>query len=225
MNTSVLVGIGQRYHVIVEAKPNSTENPLPQDGNYWISTWRAECFRFPSASKDYERSGILRYGSSDALPTTKPWKGNALNCSDETYTSLKPVVPWNVPQVPANDPLGRVGENLTVQRQPGQGKIFPLASFSMGGDDFAPLQIEYGNPTFLKLKYTGEWNPLWVVFPENYTNTDWVSLPRLRRRSMWQECCTYFLVGSTAPQADNGSGVYGPQRLERDDYRCTPGKH
>jgi len=75
---------------------------------------------------------------------------------------------------PANDPTGGVGENFTVQFKNGQSTIFPLAKFSMGADDFDPLQIDYGNPIFLKLNYTGKWNPLWVVIPENYKSTDWV---------------------------------------------------
>lgn len=177
-NTSVLVGIGQRYHVIVEAN-----DPLHRDGNYWIRTWRANCFHFPNGSLGYEKTGILRYHQSDALPTTQPWNGVSLRCSDETYTSLKPIVPWTVGP-PANDPSGGVGENLTVQFQANQNTIFPLAKFSIGGDDFNPLRIDYGNPTFLHLNYTGKWNPLWVVFPESYTEKDWVSFKLRVQRSM-----------------------------------------
>ena len=196
-NTSVLVGIGQRYHVIVIADPRSNGNPLPHHGNYWIRTYRANCFNFPQGSPGYEKTGILRYGSSQALPTTNEWKGIALKCSDETYTSLKPILPWTVGKA-ANDPSGKVGENLTVQFKQGQNTIFPLAKFSMGGDDFNPLQIDYGNPTFLKLNYTGKWNPLWVVFPENYTSTDWVSSKLLGRQSM-RQYLQLFLICSIAP--------------------------
>ena len=175
MNTSVLIGIGQRYHVIVTANPQSNGDPVPQDGNFWIRTWRSACFLpIIKTPPGYEKSGILRYGNSQALPTSTPWKGVSLNCSDETYTSLKPIVPWTV-GTPANDPSGQIGENLTVQLKGGQSTIFPLALFSMGGDDFNPLQIDYGDPTFLNLNYTGKWDPLWVVFPESYKDTDWVS--------------------------------------------------
>ena len=169
-NTSVLVGIGQRYHVIVTADPDAPSN----DGNYWIRTWRANCFVFPAGSPGYEKTGILRYGDSKALPTTKPWNNVSLACSDETYESLHPIRPWTVGK-PSNDPSGSIGENLTVQFKPNQGSIFPLARFSMGGDDFNPMRITWGNPTFLNLNFTGKWNPLWVVFPESYTEKDWVS--------------------------------------------------
>ena len=174
MNTSVLIGIGQRYHVIVTADPSYSESPLPKDGNYWIRTWGANCFGFPAGSPGYETTGILRYGSSLATPTTTAWQGISLNCSDETYTSLEPIVPWTVGK-PVNDPSAHIGENLTVIADLSP-TIFPLARLSLGGDNFNPLRIDYGDPTFLHLNYTGKWDPLWVVFPEDYESTDWVSL-------------------------------------------------
>jgi hypothetical protein len=180
-NTSVLVGIGQRYHVIVEAIPVSNgSGPPPTDDTYWIRTWKADCFRFnnsaipPLVSPGYEKTGILRYGNSQDIPRSTNWplkKNVSLDCSDETYSSLKPILPWKVGN-PANDPLNT---NLTVQIKFKQNTIFPLALFSIDGDDFNPLQIEYDNPIFLKLNYTGKWDPLWCVIPENYTSTDWVS--------------------------------------------------
>ena len=155
----MLVGIGQRYHVIVTAAPRFNGYPLPEDGNYWIRTWRADCFNFPTGSPDYEKTGILRYGRSQALPTTNKWKGIALDCSDETYTSLKPFLPWTVGKA-ANDPYGKVGENLTVQFKGDQGTIFPLAKFSMGGDDFNPLRIELRKPDVLESKLHRKMAPL-----------------------------------------------------------------
>lgn len=171
-NTSVLVGIGQRYHVIVEA--NATHPS--EDGNYWIRTWKANCFNFDQskASPGYETTGILRYNSSSqALPTTSAWENVSLACSDETYTSLVPILPWTVGPA-ANDKSGQVGQNFSVlaHKTP---TIYPLAVFSIGGVDFNPLKIDYSNPTFLNLNYTGKWNPLWVIFSENYTDKDWVS--------------------------------------------------
>jgi hypothetical protein len=168
-NTSVLIGIGQRYHVIVEADPLSNST----DENFWIRTWLANCFRFnqSQASLGYERTGILRYGSSEASPNTNPWEDVSLSCSDETYTSLIPILPWTVGS-PSNNRSG-IGQDFTVQGQSAP-TYFPLAFFSLGGDQ-NPLKIDWGNPTFLNLNNPGQWNPLWVVFPENYTSTDWVS--------------------------------------------------
>jgi FtsP/CotA-like multicopper oxidase with cupredoxin domain len=177
-NTSVLVGIGQRYHVIVEAnpQPNQDGDP-PEENNFWIRTWKADCFQFNQgkASPGYERAGILRYSEGSRPPKSTPWANVALRCSDETYDSLKPILPWTVGP-PSNVPDGKTfGEAFTVQGKfPGATTYFPFAHFSMGGDDFHPQRISFGDPTILNLNNTEIWNPLWVVFPENYTSEDWV---------------------------------------------------
>lgn len=75
---------------------------------------------------------------------------------------------------------------MTVQIGSGRA-IYPLAFASVGGEDFNPQYVDYGNPTFLNLNNTGKWNPLWVVFPENYTSTDWV------RFSSTCDCCIHSL--------------------------------
>jgi hypothetical protein len=179
--TSVLVGIGQRSHVIVTAKPQSNET------NFWIRTWKANCFRFnqTQASPHYEQTGILRYNSSSqALPSSTAWSDVSLACSDEPYSSLVPVLPWTVGK-PANGPSGTVGENFTVEG--GNATTFyPLAFFSMGSDQHNPLRVDYGNPTFLNLNNSGPWNPLWVVFPEDHTSKDWVS-PQFQCRQLIRE--------------------------------------
>lgn len=174
--TSVLVAVGQRYHVIVEAKPQYNGTKLPDDGNYWIRTAEAKCAFF-SVGRDpgYDQAGILRYNpQSTAFPETKNWTNIDTTCTDEDYANLVPVVPWNV-SAPVNN--GGKGESLFVTHPKDPPAIFPLASWSLGGDgkDFVPLEIDYGNPTFLNLNYSGKWNPNWVVYPENYTNTSWVS--------------------------------------------------
>lgn len=54
-NTSVLIGIGQRYHIIVEADPVAdVSNPLPKDGNFWIRTWVADDCGTKPGSTGYE---------------------------------------------------------------------------------------------------------------------------------------------------------------------------
>lgn len=177
--TSVLVGIGQRYHVILEAS-----DPVPGQHEYWINTWRATCFQFPNGSAHYETTGVLRYDDSPApvdIPYS-PWPINNFDCSDEDSSNLQPVVPWPTIPAPANDPQGHIGENLTVQFQ-NNPNIFPLAKFSMAGDEFNPLQINYGDPTFLHLNYTGAWPPLWVVYPENYTDDSFVSFQFLENQT------------------------------------------
>ena len=186
-NTSVLVGIGQRYHVIVEAKPQPNQDGHPpKEDNFWIRTWKANCFQFDQskASKGYERAGILRYNENtpheNSLdPTSTSWAlgvNISLRCSDETYENLVPILPWTVGP-PANVPDGKTfGEAFTVQGKfPAATTFFPFAHFSMGGDHFHPQRISFGDPTILNLNNTQDWNPLWVVFPENYKSEDWVS--------------------------------------------------
>ena len=93
-NTTLLIGIGQRYHVVVEA------DPVREDGNYWIRTWVANGCGRPGQGDHYERTGILRYDNdSTSDPKSNPWTDAvSFACSDETYTSLKPKLPWFVGQ-------------------------------------------------------------------------------------------------------------------------------
>lgn len=182
---SVRVGIGQRYHIIVNAT-----DPLSTGESYWIRTYKADCFRFNNSDlrthiDGYERSGIVQYSNSTAPPSTTQ-KPPDFTCADEPYESLSPILHWNVSKTPRNDNYGSIGENMTVQIG-GGGTIYPLAFASVGGEDFNPLVVDYGNPTFLNLNNTGKWNPLWVVFPENYTSADWVSL------SSANDCCVHAL--------------------------------
>lgn len=51
------------------------------------------------------------------------------------------------------------------------------AGFSIGGPNFNPLRINYSTPLILNLTWKGEWYKEWVVYPENYTSSDWVCYP------------------------------------------------
>lgn len=165
------------------------------NGNYWIRTWKASCFGFPGQypiRDGYERTGIVRYGDSKRDPRTEAWPRSkvSLACSDETYTSLKPIFKWNInwtsDSAPANDKVNKIGEVFDVQGFNRQPNLFPLASFALGrsGGGYVPMQIDYSNPTFFKLNYTGSWNPPAVIIPENYSSTDRVSFESERRK-----CC------------------------------------
>ncbi|KAK0651136.1 multicopper oxidase-domain-containing protein [Cercophora newfieldiana] len=186
MNTSVLIGIGQRYNVIVEADPKaSAAQPLDSNGNYWIRTWTADnCGPgVRNKSKTYMQTGILRYNNaSTAKPQTSAWKDISLACSDEAYTSLRPVLPWTV-----GDPITNKGnpQQMSVVFGPSGGQSLPdfpqafIAFRNVTGDvlQFTPLQINFSDPIFLNLDNTQPWNPLWQVYPEGRTNqTDWVWL-------------------------------------------------
>jgi hypothetical protein len=177
--TSVLIGIGQRYHVIVEAKPVPDDGQkIPEDRNFWIRTHIANC-RDEAYRDGYELSGILRYNkSSKANPTTKQWNCISLACSDEPYESLKPIVPWVVGS-PAN---GNGGEEQNVRFKKGSKKSpYPLARFALQPPNadlnaFNPLRINYSNPTFLNLDNKQGWIQELAITAENYTDSDWVSI-------------------------------------------------
>lgn len=178
-NTSVLIGIGQRYRVIVEARPDSDadgSNPVPEDGNFWIRTWGAEgCSQEEDAQPGYERTGILRYDdASTSDPTSQPWPDVAKACSDETYTSLVPKRPWYVGPAANTDD----GERFSVETNFAGTGPFPLARFSLGPETssgFTPLQINYSHPIIQELdNFSGSWPQQWVVIPENFNSSSWV---------------------------------------------------
>lgn len=185
--TSILIAIGQRYHVIVEATPvvNSSDpsaNPLPADGNYWIRTWVADdcglISKYIGDWENYMKTGILRYdNTSTADPSTEAWHVS-LECSDTAFNDLiEPVVPWKVGD-PSN---GEIGEQFNIDDLTGAGP-YATSFFSFERPDskeVTPFQTAYGNPTFLNLDNVGdEWPSGWVVVPENYTEEDWVSTLR-----------------------------------------------
>lgn len=90
---SVLIGIGQRYHVIVEAKPSNDLIPV-EDQNYWIRTVGAVGCSI--VQQPNPTIGIIRYNAgSTKTPTSKAFRFDTA-CSDEPLESLVPVVPWTV---------------------------------------------------------------------------------------------------------------------------------
>lgn len=88
--TSLFIGIGQRYEIVVTAKPKKQS----ADGNYWIRTRIADnCGTVTQAD---ERTAIVRYNaSSTATPTTHK-QHHRTACEDEPVESLQPILSWNV---------------------------------------------------------------------------------------------------------------------------------
>ncbi|CAM1509014.1 Fc.00g027530.m01.CDS01 [Cosmosporella sp. VM-42] len=190
-NTSVLIGIGQRYNVIVEANPlagDANPFPVPNDGNFWIRTWLAnKCTSLKIPGPGYEETGILRYNkSSTDMPRSLPWVNISKACSDETYTSLRPKIPWFVgPAANARYDDDFEQFNVTLNTAAANTPPFvhyPMAKFSLekasdSNVDFRPLQIDYGNPTIMHLNESVDDLPSkWVVIPEDYTEDQWIYL-------------------------------------------------
>jgi hypothetical protein len=180
-NQSILVAIGQRYDVIVEATPQLTPDtgPLADDGNYWIRTQVAPCFKNSLGTDGYEKTGILRYNSSStAYPTSQPWNKVPTDCRDEDYEKLVPILQWEVKD-PVNGQPGDKGQIFDVWFNNNKSEAnltYPLALWSVADNKlFSPLRVNYSDPTFFHLDNTGPWDNSWNIVPENFTNNDWVS--------------------------------------------------
>ncbi|MCJ1267361.1 hypothetical protein MMC22_007246 [Lobaria immixta] len=180
--SSVLVGIGQRYHVVVTALPKETSGKDSTANGFWIRTIPATgCSGFPLGGAPDERQGIIFYGKDKKLlPTTQRNPGLNLNCSDEPYEKLVPIIPWTVGK-PSNahdsTPLGKFGDDFGVGLDipsPGQGRPLPTDRFAHWAIGDRPLWLNFNDPTILNLD-NKTFNPDYVVIPEDYP-AGWVYL-------------------------------------------------
>lgn len=133
--TSVLIGIGQRYNLVVEAKPDFNGEgsdalhgsaPVGDGQNFWIRTFVASgCGTIPNQTH-YEEAGILRYDkASTAVPASSAWPDIPRACADEASASLTPVLPWRVGNA-SND-----NAEWTVFGNVPKPQGFPLAAFAL----------------------------------------------------------------------------------------------
>ncbi|KAL2674299.1 hypothetical protein Neosp_012750 [[Neocosmospora] mangrovei] len=171
--THVLIGIGQRYHIVLHADPiNNDSYPKSEDGNYWIRTVPAEgCKGFEDGNEPDERQGILRYNaSSTSVPTT--WRdGYKLTCRDEKYENLVPIHKWNITEVNLTNWSQNFDIGLEkVENRPSPGNNFSWWSF---GDN--PLWVDFSKPTITGLNRTDPWPKDYVVVPAE-NKGDWVYL-------------------------------------------------
>ena len=161
---SVLIGIGQRYSVIVTADALTNYPPAP-NGNYWIRTVLAEgCGNIEQSNP---LTGILRYSSSStALPQSNPWNFPT-KCSDEPYESLIPIVEWSVGQHPANNVTEDTFEaGISNQKFHGNVNRWDLTD--------TPLWLDFSSPSILNL-HNKTWNPEYCIVDYNYDD-EWVYL-------------------------------------------------
>lgn len=180
--TSLLILIGQRYDVIVEANPINSTFTKPEDMNFWVRTQLAlNCSRVDIPSTPgYERAGVLRYSASEVKPASDPWPNIPQSCLDKRYLdTYKPKLNWQLNPKPAN---GEFGERFEVRlnlSSVNTSQPYQLAKFSLekpGTPVFTPLRISYENPTFFHLDDASNSYPQnWVVVPEDVPNDEWVS--------------------------------------------------
>jgi FtsP/CotA-like multicopper oxidase with cupredoxin domain len=147
---SVLIGIGQRYHVIVEANPIVPTT----DGNYWIRTVPADGCKF--FAKDYynvttSTTGIVRYDHTNQDDPTSQNLTFPLECSDEPYDKLRPIVKWTVPQ-------NNITEDMDVHlvqgpnTEPYQPQWPTEPNFRRWQLYKAPLWLNFSDPTILNVE-------------------------------------------------------------------------
>lgn len=176
---SILVGIGQRYHVVVEARPSNDLIPV-EEQNYWIRITGADgCFSIEPGQKGNDKLGIVRYNRGNtATPTSKAYGFNK-TCADEPYESLVPVVPWEVDarDHPANSVDPDYGDSFEVAIDPGNAThTVPHGNFTRWDMVNASMWLNFTDPVIDHL-HDYSWNPEeYALITENYTVDDWVYL-------------------------------------------------
>lgn len=150
---AVLLNIGQRYNIIVEANA--------EPGDYWMRTeipgGPGGCGRVVDRAGNV--TGILRYDShSTALPTSSK-NDYPSDCHDEPQELLHPILPWTVDPHPQNDV-----HNNTYEA--GISEVQFHKAFRWDLTD-TPMWLDFGNPTILNLQNTS-WNPEYAVIDYNY---------------------------------------------------------
>ncbi len=184
---SILVGIGQRYNLIVEANPIGPNHVGRKD--FWIRTGIAHCFKHWSDNakyniEGYNVTGILTYRKgAPETPSSTPWTDFSLECEDENAGNLVPIVPWLVGpaanSIPASNSTGEERDVNLNTKKLDPNITYPLALFSLELPDhttFNPLRVDYDNPMFFQLNQplSHRWPTPSVVIPENLKETDWV---------------------------------------------------
>ncbi|KAF2742401.1 multicopper oxidase [Sporormia fimetaria CBS 119925] len=147
--TSLSMGIGQRYTVIIEAKPTTSST----DGKYWMRT-------------ESQRTGIVSYSNATGTDDPSTTRHDApVACLDETPKHT-PIVEWTV-SPPQNDfrehtfEAGLDNKNKNVWRH-------AVTRWSLTD---TPMWLDFSNPTLMNLKNTS-WNPEYGVVHYNQTNGD-----------------------------------------------------
>ncbi|KAK3387770.1 multicopper oxidase-domain-containing protein [Podospora didyma] len=166
----IAVGIGQRYHIVLNAVPIDNGNLSPE-GNYWIRTIPADgCKGFETGNEPDERQGILRYNDSSTGTPTSFREAFSLECRDEEFDRLRPVHEWQVPETilsPTDVARFHVG------KMPGSNRPEHGDKFSWWVMGKKPLWLNFSDPTLLNLGNT-TWNEDYVVVTQNGNDETWV---------------------------------------------------
>jgi FtsP/CotA-like multicopper oxidase with cupredoxin domain len=126
---SVVISMGQRYDIIVEANATS--------GDYWLrGGWITAC---STNSNPANMTGIVRYDSSStADPTTTSTVTTSTNCGDEPYASLVPYLAMNV-------------GNFTDADVTQEALSFAFSSYFTWTINSTSLYLNWSDPTIIKI--------------------------------------------------------------------------
>lgn len=147
---TLLIGIGQRYDVIVEANAAA--------GDYWIrGNWGTACSTNLNAAN---ATGILRYDSSSTSDPDSVASTPRATCEDEPVASLVPYVPLDVGS------YSIVDEQLSIA----------VANYFTWTINSSSLVLDWANPTTLRIfKNESIFPTNYNVVPlEQTNNDDWV---------------------------------------------------
>ncbi|WEW59691.1 hypothetical protein PRK78_005171 [Emydomyces testavorans] len=168
----IVVGIGQRYHVILDTLPDA-----PSGAAYWIRVTPTKgCFNFEANNPPDEKLGILYYGQrTDASPTSTG--GSFSNqCRDEPFERLEPYHPWQIPDPQLAPDMFDASSDIELGkwRLPGRPNNASEVRFWAVGP--APMYLNYSEPMAKNLD-KASWDDTWVVYPsEEHMHNDWVYL-------------------------------------------------
>ncbi|ETI23255.1 hypothetical protein G647_05054 [Cladophialophora carrionii CBS 160.54] len=110
MTDHVVVGIGQRYHIIVTANPMDGYD----DASYWIRTIPAAGCSPKAMQSIDNRTGIIIYKKKDPVDYPRTF---SIECRDEPYGKLVPVLNWTVgspSNIAANSEFDIGFDNITA---------------------------------------------------------------------------------------------------------------
>ncbi|KAK2855717.1 hypothetical protein FQN49_004913 [Arthroderma sp. PD_2] len=172
----IAVGIGQRYHVILEGlSKEETKN----NSRYWIRTTPATgCAEFNDGRGTDDRTGAFYYDRDDGVAPSTDRGDFSLECRDEPLEKLKPMVEWTVPDPGLNLPGGDFEKSVDVElnkwKRPGHSASDSLVSNWEFGP--SPMWINYSEPIIKNLDKE-HFPATWVVYPaDDHLTNKWVYL-------------------------------------------------
>ncbi|KAF7892221.1 uncharacterized protein EAF01_010301 [Botrytis porri] len=204
---TLLIGIGQRYDVIVEANAAA--------GNYWIrGNWGNACSANNEAAN---ATGILRYDSSSTADPTSVGTTPRGTCEDEPVASLVPHLALNV------------GDYSLVDEQ----VSFAFTNYFTWTINSSSLLLDWSSPTTLKIFnnetiFPTDYN---VVPLEQTNNEEWVVyvIEDLTGFGIWHPIHLhghdFFIVAQEADvfNADKSPAKFNLVNPPRRDVAALPG--